>query len=520
MRVSRVEGLGLGRWIGERSNTHDTLRGWRCTTVRDEQPTGMLREFTSTSSLCEFTRTSSHAHTYNSSSYASHTISIFDALCTGEPMGDRIEKHVNSITKCERFSKRYPFDSKPRPAEQKTDLGTIQQPILKCCSANVLTLSPSTLVPSGPEQAGLFLTARSEILESSFHIRKYDTVGLQECRISDSFRKYGHHYMIVSSSADSNRCLGVQLWLAKHLKVQTKAVRPVSPRVLLVAVYLHKRYFIFVVGHIPDATHSAEVEGVWNDITSNYYRLAKMFNEHSLICFPDANGRVGSQPSKYMGPCNKAAEDDTGFALHLRLHELELYASNTFFPVGHTWMGATGKTHRIDYVLLDHDMYESICNVLIDHDIDLSTAERDDHAVVAVTLKLSKAPRVIEPRRPPGAVKIDMDKLQDPYLVEQLCRHVSSMSIEESASIDTHAAKLQSHLFEATQWFSAAPTTPIKSWLRNDTWEAITQVSYLKKYLPKTKHHSNVITMSMYFIAWLSIRPFTFLRCHLDFRLP
>ena len=85
-----------------------------------------------------------------------------------------------------------------------------------------------------------------------------------------------------------------------------------------------------------------------------------MLKYEPSVTFIDANARVGSIVSEYIGDMGWAEEENHNGQ---RLHELALtchtYAVNTLIPhnEGYTWvMKKGGPYHRIDYILVNKQM--------------------------------------------------------------------------------------------------------------------------------------------------------------------
>ena len=72
-----------------------------------------------------------------------------------------------------------------------------------------------------------------------------------------------------------------------------------------------------------------------------------------LVTMSDANARVGSVQSSWIGPMSPEKENQNGRQLHQMLEEFDQIASNTFFlQGGSSWTSSTGAQARIDYVAI------------------------------------------------------------------------------------------------------------------------------------------------------------------------
>ena len=72
-----------------------------------------------------------------------------------------------------------------------------------------------------------------------------------------------------------------------------------------------------------------------------------------LVTMCDANARVGSVQSSWIGPMRPEKENQHGRQLHQMLEEFDQIASNTFFSQGgSSWTSSTGAQAKIDYVAI------------------------------------------------------------------------------------------------------------------------------------------------------------------------
>ena len=101
----------------------------------------------------------------------------------------------------------------------------------------------------------------------------------------------------------------------------------------------------------------------------------------------DANAHIGAEECPAAGPCEPQVTNENGAALCASAEEGMLSIVNTFFPAGPTWTGSTGNRSRIDYLCVSSTVFEAIEKCWVCHDIDLATAVRDDHNVLALQSK-------------------------------------------------------------------------------------------------------------------------------------
>eukprot|EP00973_Karenia_brevis_P030428 4195403-Karenia_brevis.AAC.1 len=83
---------------------------------------------------------------------------------------------------------------------------------------------------------GLLVSGKMQRLEREFHNIGLDLIGGQETRIPADVDIEKEHYNILGSSATSAGTHGVQLWVARSLRANALEVRPLTHRILFVAL--------------------------------------------------------------------------------------------------------------------------------------------------------------------------------------------------------------------------------------------------------------------------------------------
>ena len=87
----------------------------------------------------------------------------------------------------------------------------------------------------------------------------------------------------------------------------------------------------------------------------------------------DANARIGSTLSPYIGRCEIDVENDNGARLRGFAETFHLKVVKSFFLAGYTWRSPKGAERSVDYGLLDDDCWGWVQGARVVGDIVLST---------------------------------------------------------------------------------------------------------------------------------------------------
>ena len=190
---------------------------------------------------------------------------------------------------------------------------------------------------------------------------------------------------------------------------------------------------------------------------------------------------------------------------------------NTFHPCEHTWTGATGRNHRIDYILTSSEVHECVQNCDVDRSIPLNNAARDDHFIGAMRFALSgrRSTEPPGPRRPAKAVKVDKAKLGDPAVIDRIqtaCCTFPRASID--CNIDEYVDALSKFLSVQLSSVKQSGSRPRKSWLQKETWHQIEQSHVAKRSLSLAKQLLPLYRVCSLFLHWLSTKPTLFCKHH------
>eukprot|EP00438_Fugacium_kawagutii_P011255 Skav219466 [mRNA] locus=scaffold596:35905:41300:- [translate_table: standard] len=270
--------------------------------------------------------------------------------------------------------------------------------VLKCVSANVLTLYPSS------KNGGASTSSRHLVLLSQFRDAGVHAVGVQETRATWSGHRVMEDFHVFSAAAAHGN-YGVQLWLAQSfdtphgtfkLRHEHCRILHSTSRRLIVLVNSPWLKLRFLVGHTPSGG-DASTQQFW-DTTSGALQVHKSI---PLIAMLDANSRVGSSTSAAIGAYAAESENPSGSMFHSWLLREDLAVPQTF-PAnscmsGPTFRHSRGLHSRLDYIAVSQDLFHegTLCK---DSDVDL-TLVREDHSGVELHLPIQLA--LVRQRSPP-----------------------------------------------------------------------------------------------------------------------
>ena len=236
--------------------------------------------------------------------------------------------------------------------------------VVKVVTVNVLTLHPSE-----ERKVGHNFTARSRELQHLADQASLDILGVQEART-------------VSARRD-----GGEAWFANKLLCDGATLSPwvSQPRTLGVALRSPQLNVDVLVAHAPVESSPQEVRTEWWRALHKAASCRR--TKAPLILLVDANGRLGSICTESVGGAEPDVESPNGEELHLFLTEWQLFAANTFWPLGQgTWQSTRDSQCRSDYVCLPLQWKNVVVSCSIETELPLALLSKVDHFAVQATV--------------------------------------------------------------------------------------------------------------------------------------
>ncbi|CAE7258117.1 unnamed protein product [Symbiodinium sp. CCMP2592] len=238
---------------------------------------------------------------------------------------------------------------------------------LTCLTFNVLTLKDSTGPQLTTGSVGMRMSGRKEVLKRSLREHRVHVVGLQETRLPSSELQSDPDYLIFNTAAAANGAGGCALWLSRKLAYgedstgrlifQEDHVTVVSssPRHLVANVLTPRLRLHIQVVHAPSPSNVSigEVQDFWNSRASDFSKRPAG-TDFLFLC--DANSKVGSMPTSFVGSHQAEEENASGTLFHEFVMRIGALAPSTHAEYhqgsGGTWCSPRGLWSRLDYVLI------------------------------------------------------------------------------------------------------------------------------------------------------------------------
>ena len=275
--------------------------------------------------------------------------------------------------------------------------GAKQCDAVKAGTANVCTLHPHSKNISGLEVNG-----RTAVIEQQFYDHGYHIIGVQEGR--NRYEQYidSTYYHMFVTAASAEGLYGVQLWIAKQRFYIPKAIRILSTRLIMLATIekQSKHVYICISGHAPtEAALASEKECFYDALHSNLRGMHSAYPSALVVCCLDANGTVGQTKANGIGECQPERETANGALLRNFLTEFQLYAVNTYFQAGPTWVSGHGNSRRIDYIITCSKVHCNTLESFTDKELEIGTTAKIDHYVVAAEFEQPQGALGIQPSK-------------------------------------------------------------------------------------------------------------------------
>ena len=273
----------------------------------------------------------------------------------------------------------------------------------QAASVNVLTLRDSG-TDGDAAQAALRAPGMQELLQDQCAALQLHIIGLQETRLSASVAFRTKHFLVTSASCDSAGQGGCALWTCLSLPYGTsESGRPLfsepkhvhalkaDPHLLIVRIQAPGLQLLVVVGHGPHSRRAEAERRLWWD--GLHSSLASLVNpSEDLLFLVDANARVGSHCSPFIGPDGAEKESPNGTLFHEFLQSWRLCLPATLGKHSgdhRTWTSPQGTQSRLDFIAVPLTWLPSVVRTQVMPDIDLGHA-RADHFLTLLQFQGSR----------------------------------------------------------------------------------------------------------------------------------
>ena len=220
--------------------------------------------------------------------------------------------------------------------------------------------------------------------------------------------------------------------------------------------------------------------------------------------------RVGSITTDFVAKVDAELENENGTFFRDFTSHAKLIAINTFRCAGKTCVSSYGTETRLDYLCVD--AMTEYDEVIIEHDIDLSTAYKEDHRVPSARLGLV-VPKVQSDNRGNAkhkAFRFNKDALRNPTAVKWFQDELWSFRYSSSSNIDVLLNEWVAFVqAKAMKCFGAPLKQPRQPWVRT-SWEYVKLAAPLRRNLHVVHKVLKAQLCRFTLYAWRSLQPCAF----------
>ena len=316
--------------------------------------------------------------------------------------------------------------------------------------------------------------------------------GLQETRAKTTETIVSATHFRFTSAANSQGCLGVELWVSRTVPFAYQHGRPLffsvedfrvlswSPRHLFAKCIRGGLRFLIVVCHAPTATDPLR-NSWWRQFAVDLRGYA---GNLPVVILGDLNLRLIEPWGDSVGDlCWEDGDSPPSPFFRLLTHH-ELWIPSTFTAchrgLSHTWVSpGQGALSRIDYVIVPQAWGVDSGSSRVLYDVDFGQVGLDHYSVYLETSALLHA-SCSKGRRPP---RIDVSCLHSPGnagIVKAICQ--TTPAIPWSVDAHTHYDLFARHLVDNLALaFPAKQATKRKTFFSESTWSFRQQRVSLRK---------------------------------------
>jgi hypothetical protein len=244
----------------------------------------------------------------------------------------------------------------------------------------------------------------------------------------------------------------------------------------------------------------------WEQLTAMTERMKRKWTNITLLLGIDANARVGSVRSQYIGTARPDRENANGTSFRHFLEATHIYAYNTYVDAGRTWVSPKGgKEARIDYVGSSKPPLIAQNQPRVISGIELATSGREDHRVVASDVTIMFMP----PSHPASGSRfaIDLGNVGDPararIFQDKMWAYMPPPHVVND--VDKHLEDFLQHVRSAAQFaFGRKRKCARQPWISHRTWGLLQYVAPLRRGLHTLREKSGSAILKYSFVVWAS----------------
>eukprot|EP00439_Symbiodinium_sp_Y106_P063226 s3353_g9.t1 len=372
-----------------------------------------------------------------------------------------------------------------------------------CATFNALSLLEPHRETHGAAGGLYGAVGRTAILAESLRLQGVFIAGIQEARTPQGTVS-GAHFVRYCSGCTDRKSHGVEIWIAHGDDwPHHRAVTLHATHTRLVVRLTFSGLCLFVLSaHAPHRATAPVDRAQWWDETTRV--CTSLGTGQSWLLLMDANARIGSMESDFVGGFQADVEDDGGAHMHALLQSLQAWVPATFSehmrgPGGTLLQKLSQELQRSDYVCLPSSWRRCHSEAWVEPSVSSGHAIMDHMAsIVRIVLLLGKAPR-----RKKGA-RIDRDALLDPANQASLeAIFAGAPRTAWTVNVNEHVASLVGYLHkELLAAFPLQRRRMHKSFLSIATGDMHQTIAALRKALRNRMAALRLAHIRCAFIAW------------------
>ena len=338
-----------------------------------------------------------------------------------------------------------------KPCTDEDDITQTCNLSLVLATGNVLTLkghSDTTgMCSSGP--------TRQESILSQLHDAKVTIFALQETRLRKLHTRQSSHFLLFVSPATAAGHYGIILGFSTRFshgvlidehqqqteiffKQEHFSVIATDPRFLVLRVRTPILKCIVIAAHAPHTgADERDIISWWENLQS---QIPCRYSDWPRILLADANARIGSFPSRHVGPWQAEMDSEKSEPFLHFLSTNDLWIPATFehcqSGAGTTWRHSTGKWLRNDFVAIPLSWNCQLVKSFVSEDVDLSTV-KEDHALAILEITTQETRTLVQKtRRQHKRAEYDIDQIYPSIFGK-------GYAVPWHVDVHTHAFELQ-----------------------------------------------------------------------------
>ena len=345
--------------------------------------------------------------------------------------------------------------------------------------------------------------------------------GLQETRLRRNLPKNDDYY-IFQTMASSKGNGGILIGISKKMPIfpalgkqgliqeENVKISHGDEELLILRIQSPNMKAMVICGHAPHSGYlDGEIRGWWRTLQSKLERLGEGFEKIFLL---DANGRVGSEASEYVGTYQQENETLGGSELHDTVRQSHTWIPATFEThqcgPGYTWRHPTGKPGRIDFIAIPTIWQHLEIQTRVAPELSISVSEYDHYPIFLEVYGMTARWETRTPTSFGHRIgRIDCTKKETNEQLKGSFGQLSQLPWDED--VHTHVDRFTDHIFRSVRTLpqGSRQVRGRKTHLSEETWQWIEQKKRWRKEYFESKENLRLGLLLKIWNGWRHQRP-------------